>query len=419
MNWPRVFGALESRNYRLYFFGQIISLIGTWMTQTASLWLVYHLTSSPLMLGVVGFVGQVPIFFLSPFAGVLADRVNRHRLLVITQILSMLQSFALAALTFTNHIDIKMLVGLTLIQGLINAVDLPVRQALVVAFVENRKHLGNAIALNSSVFNLARLVGPALSGFIIASAGVAACYFIDGLSFLAVIASLLAMRFALLPAGRVPKHPWIEMKEGFHYAFSSRPIRALLLTLALMSLVGFSYAVLTPMFARDILGGDAKTLGYLMSATGVGALLGAGYLGSRKEIRGLGNVMALGAALMGVGTIAFASSRHLVLAVPALAVIGLGGVLMMASGNTLLQSLVEEEKRGRVMSIFTMAFTGTMPLGNLAIGAMAGKSGAPFALIFSGIFCVVVAILFYRRIPELRAAAAPLMQKLAGIDPLP
>lgn len=416
MNWPRVLGALESRNYRLYFFGQIVSLIGTWMTQTASLWLVYHLTSSPFMLGVVGFVGQVPIFLLSPFAGVLADRVNRHRLLVLTQILSMLESFVLAALTFTNHIDIKILIGLTFAQGVINAVDVPVRQALVVAFVEKRKHLGNAIALNSSVFNLARLIGPALSGFIIASAGVAACYFIDGISYLAVITSLLAMRFALLPPARVSKHPLIELREGFHYAFSLRPIRALIVTLALISFLGFSYAVLTPMFARDIFGGDAKTLGYLMSATGVGALVGAGYLGARKEIRGLGNVMAFGAGLMGIGTIAFAASRFLSLALLALAVVGLGGVLMMASGNTLLQSLIEEEKRGRVMSIFTMAFTGTMPLGNLAVGAIAGKFGASPALIFSGIFCVIVAIIFYRKLPELRAAAAPLMKKLELID---
>jgi MFS family permease len=416
MNWPRLFGALESRNYRLYFFGQIVSLIGTWMTQTASLWLVYHLTSSPFMLGVVAFVGQLPIFILSPFTGVLADRVNRHRLLIITQILSMLQSLALAALTFTNHIDINILVGLTLLQGLINAVDLPVRQALVVSFVENRKYLGNAIALNSSVFNLARLIGPALSGFIIASAGVAACYLIDGISYLAVIISLLAMRFALLPKVRVPKHPLVEMRDGFHYTFSHRPIRALIVTLALISFVGFSYTVLTPMFARDIFGGDAKTLGYLMSATGVGAVIGAVYLGARKEIRGLGNVMAWGGALMGIGTIAFASSRFLSLALLSLGIVGLGGVLMMASGNTLLQSLVEEEKRGRVMSIFTMAFTGTMPLGNLAIGAIAGKFGAPLALILSGIFCVIVAIMFYRKIPELRAAAAPMMKKLEVID---
>lgn len=416
MKLPRVFGALESRNYRLYFFGQIISLIGTWMTQTASLWLVYHLSSSAFMLGLVAFVGQVPIFFLSPIAGVLADRFNRHRLLVLTQILAMLQSFALAVLTFTHHINVPILIALTLVQGMINSVDIPVRQALVIAFVENRKHLSNAIALNSSVFNLARLVGPAISGFIIASFGVAACYLIDGFSYFAVILSLLAMRFAVLPKSRVPKHPLLEMREGFRYAFGLRPIRALIITLALMSFLGFSYAVLTPLFARDVFGGDARTLGYLMSATGIGALIGAAYLGSRTQIRGLGNVMAAGASLMGIGTIAFANLRFLSLSLVALAIAGLGGVLMMASSNTLLQSLVEEEKRGRVMSIFTMAFTGTMPLGNLAIGAIAGKFGAPFALTLSGIFCMTVAIIFYRQLPELRAAAAPLMEKMELIE---
>lgn len=411
MKLHRVFGALESRNYRLYFFGQIISLIGTWMTQTASLWLVYHLSSSALMLGLVGFAGQVPVFFFSPVAGVLADRFNRHRLLVLTQVLAMLQSFALAILTFTHHINVPLLVALTLVQGAINSVDIPVRQALVIAFVEKRQHLGNAIALNSSVFNLARLIGPAISGFVIASAGVAACYLIDGFSYFAVILSLLAMRFAPLPKSRDRKHPLIEMREGFHYAFGLRPIRALIITLALISFLGFSYAVLTPLFARDVFHGDARTLGWLMSATGIGALVGAAYLGSRTKIRGLDNVMAVGGALMGISTITFANSRILPLSLVALTFAGLGGVLMMASSNTLLQSLVEEEKRGRVMSIFTMAFTGTMPLGNLAIGALAGKIGAPAALTCSGIFCLFIVVIFFRKLPGLRAAAAPLMEK--------
>lgn len=386
------------------------------MTQTASLWLAYHLTSSAFMLGLIGFIGQVPIFLLAPIAGVLADRVNRHRLLIITQVFSMLQSFALAALTFTNLISINWLIALTLFQGLINAIDLPVRQALVVTFVENRKHLSNAIALNSSMFNLARLVGPALSGIVIATAGIAACYFIDGISYFAVILSLFAMRFAAPLAKRAHRHPLVELREGFQYAFSFRPIRALIVTLALISFLGFSYTILTPLYARDIFGGDAKTLGYLMSATGIGALLGAGYLGMRTKIHGLGNIMALGAALMGIGTIAFARARHLEMALIFLAVVGLGGVLMMASGNTLLQTLVDEEKRGRVMSIFTMAFTGTMPLGNLAIGWFAGKYGASNALLISGVFCVVVAIVFYRKIPGLRAAAAPFMEKLELVE---
>lgn len=405
-------GALNSRNYRLFFFGQMVSLTGTWMTTTASLWLIYHLSSSPFLLGVIGFASQAPIFFLAPFAGVLADRVNRHRLLIFTQILSMLQSFALALLTFTGHINTHWLVGLALVQGMINGLDIPVRQALVVAFVEDRERVGNAIALNSSIFNLARLIGPAIGGFVISLVGAGGCYAIDGFSYFAVILSLLAMKVSLPPKRAEKKHPIIELRDGFHYAFGFAPIRALLLTLALMSFVGFSYSVLTPIFARDVFGGDAKTLGCLMSATGVGALIGASYLGHRARIRGLGNVMTFGAVMMGVGLITFAVSRRLPISIIGLTIVGLGGVLMMASNNTLLQTLVEEEKRGRVMSFFTMAFTGTMPIGNLLVGFLAGRIGATIVLIVSGIICVIIALLFYRSLPKLRAAAAPLMEKL-------
>jgi MFS family permease len=418
MNWPRHLGALNSRNYRLFFLGQIVSLVGTWMTQTASLWLVYHLTSSSLMLGTIGFASQVPIFFLAPFAGVLADRVNRHRLLVCTQVLSMLQSFALAALTYAHHINVHWLIGLALVQGLINGIDIPVRQTLVIAFVERREHISNAIALNSSIFNLARLIGPALGGFVIALSGAAGCYFIDGVSYIAVIISLLVMKVSLPPQPNDQKHPLIEMREGFHYAFGFRPIRALIVMLALISFLGFSYGVLTPLFARDVFGGDARTLGYLMSASGIGALIGATYLGGRKHVRGLGTVIALGAGLMGFGLIAFAASHWLWLSLLCLIVVGLGGVLTMASSNTLLQAMVDEEKRGRVMALFTMAFTGTMPLGNLLVGWVAGMIGAGYTLLFSGLFCLAVAIIFYRRLPEIRAAAAPILERLNAIETL-
>jgi MFS family permease len=411
--WP-LFSALESRNYRLFFTGQIISLIGSWMTQTASLWLVYHLSSSAFLLGVVGFASQIPIFFLAPFAGVWADRVNRHRLLVGTQICSMLQSFALAAFALTQTIGIAHLVVLSLAQGVINAVDMPVRQAMVVEFVERKEHMGNAIALNSSLFNLARLIGPALAGFVIAGFGPGVCYLADGFTYLAVIAALLAMRFPPRPARVLPQHPWSELRQGFHYAFGFQPIRMLIGVVAAISAIGFAYTVLTPVFARDVFRGDARTLGWLMSASGIGALSAALYLGTRTTIHGLGKVIAFGGAAMGLGLIGFAWSRWLPLSLGCLTVTGMGGVLLMASSNTLVQTLVEDDKRGRVMSIFSMAFTGTMPAGNLVVGFLAGRWGTEATLITCGAICIVIAILFFRSLPKLRAAAAPV---LARLDP--
>jgi MFS family permease len=413
VKWPQVLSALESRNYRLFFIGQIVSLVGTWMSQTASLWLVYHLSSSPFLLGLVGFANQAPIFFFAPLAGVFADRVNRQRLLVLTQVLSMLQSFALAGLTLSGWITPAWLVGLSFVQGAINGADMPTRQALVVAFVNRREHLGNAIALNSSMFNLARLIGPAIGGLVVAAYGAGFCYLIDGVSYGAVIFSLLAMRLTLPPKRADVRHPLAEMREGFAAAFGFRPMRVLMITLAAISAVGFSYSVLTPIFARDVFGGDARMLGYLMSASGIGALLGAVYLSTRRTIRGLGTVIAFGSACMGAGLIGFACSRVLVVSLICLGIVGLGGVLTMASSNTLVQTLVEEEKRGRVMSIFTMAFTGTMPLGNLLVGWLAGRAGPATALGTSGAVCLAVAVAFYWILPTLRAAAAPVLARVA------
>jgi predicted MFS family arabinose efflux permease len=271
--------------------------------------------------------------------------------------------------------------------------------------------VGNAIALDSSVFNLARLLGPAVGGFVINAVGAGGCYVVDGFSYLAVIVALLMMKISLPASRREQKHPFIEMRDGFHYAFNLKPIRAVIVTVAFISLVGFSYSVLTPMFAKNVFGGDARILGLLMSASGVGALLGATYLGTRSGIRGIGKIIALGILLMAAGLIGFAVATHLPFALVCLAVTGAGGVLMMASSNTVLQTLVEEEKRGRVMSIFTMAFTGTMPLGNLVIGSVAETIGAKIALIGSGAVCLLVGLLFYRQLPSIRQAAAHLLEK--------
>lgn len=412
MNLPRNLSAFSSRNYRLYFTGQAVSLIGTWMTQTASLWLIYHLKQSPFLLGMVGFASQIPMFLIAPFAGVLVDRVNRHRLLIGTQVFSMLQSFALAAFALTGTINANILVVLSLAQGVINAFDMPVRQALVVEFIHKKEHLGNAIALNSSMFNLARLVGPALAGFVIAWLGVGACYVVDGASYLAVIAGLLMMQ---LPEPKKPHahpHPWQSLKEGFHYAYHFAPIRALVVLVGLISFAGFSYAVLTPVFARDIFRGDSRTLGLLMSCAGVGALIAAVYLGTRTTVRGLGRVITTGGGLMTAGIVGFSLSRWLPLSGACLVCTGMGGVLLMASSNTLVQSMVDDDKRGRVMSIFTMAFTGTMPLGNLFVGSLAEKFGVTITLAGSGIFCGVVTAIFFRQLPRLRKAAAPVLARL-------
>ncbi len=412
MSLPRYLSAFTSRNYRLYFGGQVISLIGTWMTQTASLWLIYRLSSSSFLLGVVGFASQVPMFFLAPFAGVWIDRINRHRLLIGTQILSMLQSLGLAAFAFTNTINAHVLIGMSLVQGLINAFDMPVRQALVVEFIEQKEHLGNAIALNSSMFNLARLIGPAIAGFVIHWSSPGTCYLVDGLSYLAVIIGLFAMRLRVRPHPHHQQHPWLALKEGFHYAFGFAPIRALIVVVSLVSFVGFSYAVMTPVFARDVFSGDARTLGWLMAASGIGALIAAGYLGTRASVRGLGNVITFGGALMGVGIVGFSLSSWLLLSLLCLTCTGMGGVLLMASSNTLVQTMVKDSQRGRVMSIFTMAFTGTMPLGNLAVGAISGRVGVRGTLAVSGLICIAVVARFFVELPRLRRAAAPVLERL-------
>jgi MFS family permease len=415
MAWPRALVALNSKNYRIFFFGQIISLIGTWMTSTASLWLVYHFSSSAFLLGVIGFASQAPIAFLSPLGGVLADRFNRLHLLMVTQILSALQSFAMAALAYWGYMNVPWLIGLSLVQGIVNGIDMPVRQSLVVSFVEKREHVGNSIALNSAVFNLARLIGPALAGFIIVYVGAAGCYLVDGISYFAVIISLLFMSIDALPK-RERRHPLAEVREGFKYAWGFRPIRSLLITSGLISFLGFSYAILTPLFAKDVFGGDARTLGYLMSATGIGALAAGGYLSMRTKLAGLGTVIAVGGIVMGLGLVAFSFSTWLPLSLLFLMIVGLGAVLMMAGSNTVLQAIVEEDKRGRVMSLFTMAVMGSMPFGNLLIGWIAKVLNAQIALCISGVVCVLVAIAFLRQLPKIRAAAAPVLNKLGLLE---
>jgi MFS family permease len=382
------------------------------MTQIATVWLVYHLTNSAWWLGVVGFSSQIPSFVISPFGGILVDRWNRHRILIITQILAMLQSLALAILAMTGIIHISHIILLSIIQGLITAVDSPARQAFVTEMVERKEDLGNAIALNSSMFNGARLVGPAIAGLVIASAGAGVCFLIDGLSYLAVIAGLLAMKFNPRKIPEQTTDVWQRLKEGFIYAFGFPPIRAILLLLALFSFMGMPYTVLIPIFATQILQGGPETLGFLMAAVGVGALTGAIYLSSRQSVLGLGKIIAFSPAVLGLALIIFSQSRSLWLSLLTMLFVGCGSILQIASSNTILQTIVEEDKRGRLMSLYTMAFLGTLPFGNLAAGALANQIGAPNTVMIGGIFCILGSLIFAKQLPELRRLVRPVYHKI-------
>lgn len=408
--------ALRSRNFRLFFYGQSVSLIGTWMTRVATSWLIYRLTRSPLMLGVASFAGQVPLFFLAPLAGVLIDRWDRHEALIATQVLSLVQSFALAAVTFTGAATVTNVILLMLFQGFINAFDMPVRQAFVVQMVDRREDLGNAIAINSSMVNVARLIGPAVAGILIAGVGEGYCFLIDGISYIAVIISLFSMHvkpFVRLDEG---KHFLAEMHEGWRYVSQSVPIRSILLLLALISLLGMPYTVLMPIFAAKILHGGAHTLGYLMACTGVGALVGAITLASRASVLGLGRVIAISACIFGGSLIAFGLSRIVWISMLLLLGAGFGMMRHMAASNTILQTILEEDKRGRVMSFYAMALAGMSPFGSLLAGVVADRIGAPATVILSGALCIAGALVFFRYLPLMRDIVRPIYIQL-GILP--
>jgi MFS family permease len=408
--------ALRHRNYRLFFSGQSISLIGTWLTRIATSWLIYRLTGSALLLGVLGFAGQIPTFLLAPAAGVLVDRWDRHRVLVVTQVLAMIQSGLLAALALTGVIQVWHVVALSVFQGVINAFDMPARQSLVVEMVEDRADLPNAIALNSSMVNAARLLGPSIAGVLIASVGEGYCFLIDAVSYLAVIASLLMMR---LPERHLEARtgPMLaDFKEGYSYAVKSRPIRSVLLLLAVVSLMGTPYTVLLPVIAKQVLGGGASTLGMLTAASGLGALGGAVYLASRQTVVGLGRVIVVSTAAFGVGLMAFSRVSVLWLSLPLMFLTGGGMMLQMAASNTILQTIVEEDKRGRVMSLFAMAFFGTVPFGSLMAGVLATRLGAENTILVGGAVCVVASLVFLRQLPALRRMVRPIYVKM-GILP--
>jgi MFS family permease len=402
-----IFRALSHRNYRLFFGGQSISLIGTWMQQIAMSWLVYRLTHSAFLLGVVGFTGRIPTFLFAPLAGVLVDRWSRHRLLVITQILSTIQALILAFLVLAGMITVWHIIFLSLFLGFVNAFDVPVRQSFVVDMVEKEEDLGNAIALNSSMATSARLFGPSIAGILIATVGEGMCFLLNGLSFLAVIAALLAMKIPRRKREMQNRQVIQGLKEGFSYAFGFAPIRSLLLLLGLVSLMGMPYQVLMPIFAGRILHGGPHTLGFLMAASGCGALAGTIYLASRKSVLGLGRIIVISSSLFGIGLITFSLSRVLWLSFLLMSLTGFGMMVQMASTNTVLQTIVEEDKRGRVMSFYAMAFMGMVPFGSLLAGSLANNIGAPYTVMIGGIACILGSVMFSKKLPSLRKIARP------------
>ncbi|MBN2225270.1 MAG: MFS transporter [Deltaproteobacteria bacterium] len=403
-----IFRSLSHRNYRLFFGGQGLSLIGTWMQQIAISWLVYRLTGSALMLGVVGFSSRIPTFLLAPAAGVLVDRWNRHRTLVVTQTLSMIQAVILATLVLTGSIQIWQIIFLTVILGIINAFDVPARQSFVVDMIGRRQDLGNAIALNSSMVNGARLVGPSLAGILIAVVGEGLCFLINAVSFLAVIMSLLAMKDIPKRPKALHAHFLRGLKDGFSYAFGFAPIRSLLLLLALVSLMGMGYMVLMPVFAKDILHGGPNTFGFLMGATGVGALSGALFLASRKTVIGLGRLIVVSSGIFGAGLVCLSFTRIFVLSLIFMTVIGFGMMVQMASTNTVIQTIVDEDKRGRVMSFYAMSFMGMTPFGSLLAGSLAHTIGVPYTVAIGGTCCLVGSLMFARKLPGLRLLIRPI-----------
>jgi MFS family permease len=400
--------ALRHRNFRLFFTGQSISLIGTWMTRVATSWLVYRLTGSALLLGVVSFAGQIPTFLLAPFAGVLVDRLNRRKMLVWTQALAGLQSLALAGLTLARVINIHEVIWLSVLQGLINAVDMPGRQAFLVQMVEEKQDLGNAIALNSSMVNMARLVGPALAGLVIGSVGEGYCFLIDGISYLAVIASLLMMRVKVAPVMRSFAPLLEQLKDGWTYVRGFAPIRTILSLFALISLMGMPFMVLMPIFASKILHGGPHTLGFLLGASGIGALISAISLALRKTVRGLTTMIQISAGVFGLGLISFGLSSWLPLSLFLMLIVGFGMMQGMAASNTVIQTLVPEDKRGRVMSYYTMAFVGMAPFGSLLAGALAHRLGAPHAVMITGACCLAGSFWFSMQLKAIRTVMRPI-----------
>ena len=418
-----MFRSLQHRNYRLFFMGQGISQVGTWMQMIAGGWLAYDLTAGmpagmrAVWLGIVAFAGRIPTFALAPLAGVFVDRWNRRRVVMITQVLAMIQAALLAALTLAHVITLRQLILLSLMLGLINALDVPARQSFMIELLDDPKHLNNAIALNSSLVNGARILGPTIAGLLLKASGPGLCFLINAVSYIPVVAALKAIVVKpvkrLTPAG----HILASLAEGIRYAFGFSPIRDTLLLLTLVSLSGASYTVLMPIFAGHVLHHGSGLYALLFAAAGLGALVGAGLLAMQESVRGLGRWIAVAPAIFGTGLIALGLSRHAWLSALIMPVIGFGMLVQMASSNTLLQTLVEDDMRGRLMSLYSMAFMGMVPLGSLLAGFMARFIGAPLTVLVNGVWCILGALLFYRRLGAFSKLVHPVYIRKGVISP--
>jgi len=408
-----LFRALRNKNYRLFFYGQSLSLLGTWIQQVALSWLIYSVTNSPFLLGFVMFAGQLPTFFIAPFAGVLADKYDKHKIIIITQVVSMLQAILLAIFVMTDHINVSVLIILNILLGIANSFDIPTRQSFVIQMIDNKEDLPNAIALNSAIVNGSRLIGPAIAGILVASLGEGICFLINAISFVFVIISLLLMKIEKEEKKVENQNVSIlkQLKEGYKYSFGFLPIKSVILLLAAVSLFGNLYLVLLPVFAKDILSGNATTLGYLNSAVGIGALSAALYLASRKSTLGLGKIIATTTFIFAFSLILFSFSKSITLSLIILLFCGYGMMIQTAGSNTILQTLSNDDMRGRVMSFYTVAFRGMAPFGSLMAGAMADSFGAPATVLISGIVCLVVGILFSKNLKIIRIAARPIYQQ--------
>ncbi|MBI5441418.1 MAG: MFS transporter [Deltaproteobacteria bacterium] len=411
-----LFQALRSRNYRIFFLGQGLSCVGTWMQQVAAGWLLYRMTGSPFLLGAAAFAGQVPTFFMAPIAGVLADRWDRKLLLLTTQVVSLAQALALGLLALSGAVRVWHVLALGVVLGLATAFEVTLRHSFVVDLVEEREDLGNAIALNSTLVNVARLAGPAAAGVLISLWGEGACFLLNALSYVPMIAALLALRVKTRTRPKEALHPLRALREGFEYTFRFVPIRTLVILLSLVAFLGMPHSVFLPVFAKEVLGGGPRTLGFLSGASGAGALGGSLYLARRGGVLGLGRVVAVATALFGGGLVLFAVSRQLWVSMACLAAVGFGLMVHLAAGNTMAQAVMDDDKRGRVTSFFVVAFVGMTPLGSLLGGALAHLVGAPAVVGVGGAACVASAAWFAARRRAIREIVRPFYAR-AGIVP--
>ena len=410
-----IFRSLRYRNFRLFFGGQSVSLIGTWMQRISMPWLVFHLTGSAFWLGLIGFTSQIPILLISPLAGVLVDRWNRYNILIATQILAAVQALFLAILFFSGSIKVWQIFILSMFLGIINAFDMPARQALLTGMVKKKDDLGNAIALNSSMVNGARLIGPSLAGMLIAFSGEGLCFLFNSISYFFVIVALLLMKGPSIKRMDLNKGILEGLKNGASYVFNFRPIKYIILLLALMSLMGMPYSILMPVFVKNVLHGGAYTFGFLMGASGMGALVGAIYLASKRNAFGLEKIIPLSSAIFGLGIIILSFSKSVSLSFILMFITGIGMMMQLASSNTILQTIVDDDKRGRVMSIYTMAFLGTVPFGSLLAGSLASSIGTPNTLMICGIACVIGAAAFACKLADIKRMMRPIYVEMGII----